>query len=194
VKRRAALGLAILLATISIGGQPAHADFRICNDASLPVEATFGFFDKERGWIGRGWLVLNVGQCKNAINGELWNRYYYWYAWAQDKNQMEHRWTGDTPFCIKFGGYKIEQAQYGGRSEAECGSAGLLVRNHRRVDVNGAKDYTLRITGLGGDEPGAGAASVAPPPQNQPSPPSPSPVTPGGGGGSAACQRYPNLC
>ena len=77
---RTVLGLAILLAAISIGAHPADAGFRICNTASFNLNVAVVYHDQPRGWTSQGWWQVEGGQCKDLLQGDLKAGYYYYYG------------------------------------------------------------------------------------------------------------------
>jgi uncharacterized membrane protein len=205
----------VLLVAISTGAQRAEAGLRFCNEANFKFNVAVGYIDREKGWVGEGWWVLEGGECKEAIKAQLSNRYYYFHAWGREPGQTVVKYNGETPFCIESKKFTLFQAAYGKDTQEECSKAGLRSEKFLKIDVNGKTDHTINLRGPD-TPPGANAApaprpaqppavagggNVQPPP-NQPPPNQPRPnqqpaapsTAPGGGGSQTACQRFPNLC
>ena len=207
MRHRATLGLAILLAAIAIGGQRAHAGFQVCNDANLQINVAIGYVDQQQKWIGQGWWPIDPGKCQEILNGDLTNRYYYFYATGNDGGKTR-RWSGEVPFCIQPEPFTLDQAQYGKNTEEDCAKAGLRFAKFRKVDVHGQKNHTHRLKlqeAPASNQPVAGAGSD-PSPQRQPQfqppapqfqapaaqaqPPAPPPQRPVAGGGNMQQRPY----
>ena len=196
MRHRATLGLAILLAAISIGVQRAHAGFQVCNEANLRVSVAIGYVNQQQRWIAEGWWAIDAGQCKEVINGDLSNRYYYFYATGNDGEKVR-RWSGETSFCIQLEKFTLDQAQYGKNTEEDCAKAGLRFAKFRKVDVHGQKNHTHRLKlqeAPASNQPVAGAGSdpspQRQPPAPQPQPPAPPPQRPVAGGGNIQQPPY----
>jgi uncharacterized membrane protein len=196
MRHRIAFGLAALLAAFSTGTHQAHAGLHFCNASNVRISVAIGFTDSARGPVGQGWWVINAGECQEAITGALDSRYYYFYAMTPD-GPSKKTYSGDTPFCLQSVRFKLNEAQYGKDSEADCTKAGLEFAKFVKVDVGNSKDHTIKFVG---DDPQGGNASptppVAPPSGLSPRPPiawPPRPPAPAPVAGTA-CQRYPNLC
>jgi uncharacterized membrane protein len=187
--------LIVFLTAISIGAQRAQAGLRFCNQANFKFNVAVGYIDREKGWVGKGWSVIEGGQCKDAIPTPLDNRYNYFYASGRGPDQALVKYSGETPFCIQSKKFLLYQAEYGKDTQEECSKAGLQSEMFQKIDVNGKPNFTINLRG-GSDPPQGASAGPAPkpgqPPPNQP-PAGPS-GTPGAGGKGTACERYPNLC
>ena len=168
MKHRTALGLVVLLAAISTGAEPAQAGLKVCNQADFKLSVAVGYVDREKGWVGKGWLTLESGQCKDAIKARLDNRYYYFHARGRGPDGKVVKFGGETPFCIQSQKFLLYQAEYGKDTEEECSKAGLRSEMFQKVDVNKQPDYTINL-GLPANPQGAstgpataGPASTAP--------------------------------
>jgi uncharacterized membrane protein len=181
VTQRAALWLAIVLTAISVGGQPANAGFRVCNQTDKRINVAFGFVDREHGWTAQGWWVMDGGECKVVHRADLDNRYYYLFA-----RGGRNAWAGDVPFCIEKKKFRLFQAQYGKNTPDDCAKAGLEFAQFFKVDVSGAKDYTqtIAINTAGAPTSIAGAPPNAPSANGNPEQPYRPPVA------TAAPQPY----
>lgn len=177
MRYRGLLGLAVLLASISAGAHHAQAGLRFCNQANFKFSVAVGYVDREKGWVGKGWTVINSGQCKDAITTPLNNRYYYFFAEGRAADREMIRYGGETPFCIQYTKFLLYQSQYGKNSQEECSKAGLLSQAFQKIDVSGKQDFIVNLRGPDGAAQAPGAATAprpyspppnAGPPQTQP--------------------------
>jgi uncharacterized membrane protein len=176
------LGLAIALATISIGAQRAQAGFQVCNETNFKISVAIGYVSQQQTWIAEGWWPIEGGKCHEILKGDLTNRYYYFYANGRDGDKMR-RWSGDTSFCIQMEKFTLDQAQYGKNTEEDCTKAGLRFAKFRKVDVRGQKSHTHRLKlhdapEAASNQPGAGAPGPGLAPQLQPNVPQMQPAGP----------------
>jgi uncharacterized membrane protein len=194
VRQRTAFGLIILLAAMCCGMQQAEAGLKFCNLGNFKFVVATGYVDREKGWVARGWLQLEAGDCKDAIKAPLDNRYYYFHAAGRAPDQSLVKYSGETPFCVQSQKFELYQATYGKSSKEECGKDGLRSEMFMKIDVNNKPDWTVNLgTPANGAAAGAGAATGGPvqPPPNQPLPGNAGPPitparpTPGPNGGYA---------
>jgi uncharacterized membrane protein len=171
VRHRASLGLAIVLAAISIGAQPAVAGFHVCNESSLRVDVAVGYVDQASGgWVSEGWWLITANQCREIITSDLNNRYYYFYATGTDGDKIRTKWSGETSFCIQREKFTLHQAEYGQDTEADCAKAGLRSAKFKVVDVHGSKNHTVKLhasNSPSNNQPVAGNVSGSSSPQLQ---------------------------
>lgn len=178
MRRRTAFRLIILLAAMCCGMQRAEAGLKFCNLGSFKFVVAVGYVDREKGWVARGWVQLEAGDCKDAIKAPLDNRYYYFHAAGRAPDQSLVKYSGETPFCVQSQKFELYQASYGKSSKEECGKDGLRSEMFMKIDVNNKPDWTVNLgspasgaaaTGPAGPPPGPTGAPVQPPP-NQPLP------------------------
>jgi uncharacterized membrane protein len=209
VRQWTAFGSIVLLAAMCCGTQQAEAALKFCNLGNFKFVVATGYVDREKGWVARGWLQLEAGDCKDAIKAPLDNRYYYFHAAGRAPDQSLVKYSGETPFCVQSQKFELYQATYGKSSKEECGKDGLRSEMFMKIDVNNKPDWTINLgspangaaAGAGPATPPAGlppAATGGPvqPPPNQPlpgnaGPPTLPPRPPSGPNGGYA-QQPPN--
>lgn len=131
--RQRAFAVAALL--IGIGGTPALADFRLCNNTSSRVGVAIGYKDKE-GWTTEGWWNLPARSCDTLLKGALVARFYYVYAIDYDRGG---EWSGKAFMCTREKEFTI-------RGIEDC-----LARGHDRtgffeVDTSEQRSWTVQLT------------------------------------------------
>jgi uncharacterized membrane protein len=172
VRNRTAFGLIMLLTGISAGAPQAQAGLRICNQGNIKYRTAVGYVDRQKGWVARGWMSLEPGECKDALSFRLDNRYYYYYAVGREENS-HIKITGDNAFCIESRKFKIYQADYGKSTPDDCAKDGLRSEKFKKVDVQGKPEFTINLGGP--DQPAPGGEPTPAPPQspvaNVPPPP-----------------------
>jgi uncharacterized membrane protein len=185
---------------VAFSAERADARFRVCNQSGDRQSIAFGYVDRARGWVAKGWWVINTNQCTNIYEPDLDNRYYYILV---EPTAGGPAWKGGkVPFCIEDKSFLLYQAEYGKNTPEDCAKAGLRSAQFVSVDVGaGEKNHVFTLSGSTPPRPPQPPVAVAPPPAPQPSPPpvavappAQPPAGPGGGPGGTACQRYPNLC
>lgn len=174
MRYRELLGLTVLLASVPAGAHQAQAGLRFCNQASFKFNVAVGYVDREKGWVGKGWTVIEGGQCKDAIRTPLNNRYYYFFAEGRAPDRDMVRYSGETPFCIQYAKFLLYQSQYGKNTQDECSKAGLMSQMFQKLDVSGKPDFTVNLRGPDGPSQGPSAAPASrpytPPPSAGPAP------------------------
>lgn len=133
--RRAGLAaIAAAGALFAISG-PAHADLRLCNNASTRVSVALSYTDGKR-WITEGWWNLKPSACETLLRGALAAQYYYVYA----MDERGGEWKGKSFMCTRDREFRIE------------GRHNCLVRGHDRtgffeIDTGkDAKNWTVQLT------------------------------------------------
>lgn len=208
---RSVFGSIIVLTAICTGAQTAEAGLKFCNQGNFKFTVAFGYIDREKGWVAKGWAAIEGGECKNALTTPLDNRYYYFYAVGRGPDQSLVKYSGETAFCVQQTRFVLYQAEYGKSSPEECAKGGLRSEKFMKIDVKGSPDYTVNL-GSPPQNAGPGAPPASPPATAAPYPPGPSAApppsvatgqpqanqppapAPSGGASSPSCQRYPNLC
>jgi uncharacterized membrane protein len=179
VRNRTLLGLIMLLTGISGGAQQAEAGLRFCNQSTMNFKTAVGYVDRQKGWVARGWLSIDPGQCKDALQFPLDNRYYYYYAIGRSSDNARVRYTGENSFCIESRKFSIYQSDYGKSAPDDCARDGLRSEKFKKIDVQGKPEFTVNLGGPdnppteGGDPtagPGRPPVAVVPPPAAQPQP------------------------
>src|SRR3954465_13042782 len=85
------------LVLLCLGGSPAAADFRLCNNTASRVGIALGYKDAE-GWTTEGWWNVSSRTCETLLRGTLVARYYYIYALDYDRGG---EWSGQAFMCSR---------------------------------------------------------------------------------------------
>ena len=60
---------------------PCLAELQFCNRTDGRIYSAFGYLDQRDGWMSRGWMVLEAGECKANVRSPLLDRLYYAFAY-----------------------------------------------------------------------------------------------------------------
>ena len=166
MRNRTVFGLTMLLAGLSGGAHEAQAGLRFCNQGNIRLSTAVGYVDRQKGWVAKGWIHIDPGECKDALRFKLDNRFYYYYANGRDENSRI-KITGENSFCIESRKFTIYQSDYGKSTPEECVKDGLRSVKFKKVDVQGKPEFTVN---MGGPEnaPAAGADPTPAPPDQPP--------------------------
>src|ERR1700678_3249610 len=134
VRQQKVFGLVILLTGILINAHQAEAGLRFCNQGTFKLTTAVGYVDRRKGWVAKGWLSLEPGECKDALRFRLDNRYYYYHAVGHDEG-AHVRYDGEHPFCIESRHFTVYQANYGKSTDEECAKDGLRSAKFLKIDV-----------------------------------------------------------
>lgn len=136
---RSILALAIRLMPLLVGvagfAAPAHAEFKVCNKASLKARVAIGHFDGTN-WTSLGWWTIAPKSCAGLIPGPLDARYYYLYA----TDGAAGTWEGRTHFCV------TPSAKFSIPGRADCDKRGFDRRGFFEVDTGGSPDWTQTLS------------------------------------------------
>jgi uncharacterized membrane protein len=146
VRHRTVFGLIILLSAIFTGAHQAQAGLRFCNQGTFKFRTAVGYVDRQKGWVAKGWLSVEPGECKDALGFRLDNRFYYYFAAGRDDNSLV-KYTGGNSFCIETRRFQIYQANYGKGTPEECAKDGLRSEKFRKIDVQGKPEFTVNLGG-----------------------------------------------
>jgi uncharacterized membrane protein len=162
VRNRTVFGLTMLLAGFLGGAHEAQAGLQFCNQGKIKLSAAVGYVDRKKGWVAKGWIHIEPGECKDALRFPLDNRFYYYYASGRDEDSRI-KITGENSFCIESRTFTIYQSDYGKSTPEECVKDGLRSVKFKKVDVQGKPEFTVN---MGGPEiaPAAGADPAPSPP------------------------------
>jgi uncharacterized membrane protein len=174
VRQQKVFGLVILLTGILINAHQAEAGLRFCNQGTFKLTTAVGYVDRRKGWVAKGWLSLEPGECKDALRFRLDNRYYYYHAVGHDEG-AHVRYDGEHPFCIESRHFTVYQANYGKSTDEECAKDGLRSAKFLKIDVEGKPEFTVNLGGPDNPPPGGKEApnqppAAAPPPSVQQEP------------------------
>jgi len=129
------LKLASILFALTAFGGAAHADFRLCNNATTRVSVSLSYTDGS-GWVTEGWWNLKSGGCEVLLRGALAAQFYYVYA----MDERGGEWKGKAFMCTRDREFRIE------------GRENCLVRGFDRtgffeIDTGkDAKNWTVQLT------------------------------------------------
>ena len=132
---RLGLAAAAGLSMFASGGTPAHADFRLCNNASSRVSVSIAYTDGQ-SWATEGWWNMKTGSCEILLRGPLAAEFYYVYA----MDERGGEWKGKAFMCTRDREFRIE------------GRDNCLVRGYDRtgffeIDTGkNAKNWTVQLT------------------------------------------------
>ena len=161
-----AVGGALLLAVL---GQPAMADFRLCNNTGSRVGVALGYKDAE-GWTTEGWWNISARTCDTLLRGALVARYYYIYAVDYDRGG---EWSGHAFMCSREKEFTI-------RGTENCLARGYDRTGYFEVDTIEQRSWTVQLTDSAEQVPDRPLPQRTPGPSR---PPSMAPTTPPTGGG-----------
>jgi uncharacterized membrane protein len=123
------------LLVISLAGT-AHADFQVCSSAdsnqSIFVSASY-VRDGER-WTD-GWVMIQPGECRPVVRGDLQQREYYLYA------------VNVRDECILSGGHRccIDSSNFSIRGAQDCQQRGYTEVGFRRIRTDGSPNFRYEI-------------------------------------------------
>ena len=132
--RRTFLPLLALAAGLALPGA-AHADFRLCNNASSRVSVAIAYTNGKT-WVSEGWWNLKSNACEVLLRGNLAAQYYYIYA----MDERGGEWKGKSYMCTRDREFHID------------GRENCLVRGYDRtgffeIDTGrDAKNWTVQLT------------------------------------------------
>jgi uncharacterized membrane protein len=133
--RPAALVLATVSAVLLVASVPAVADLKLCNTTTSRIGVAIGYQDPS-GWATEGWWTLAAQTCETLYKGPLTSRYWYVHAIDYDRGG---EWAGQSFMCTKEKAFTI-------RGVKDCSERGARRTGFFEVDVQGASDWTIRLT------------------------------------------------
>jgi uncharacterized membrane protein len=138
-KRRVLRTLLAALPALFIGlmalSEPAHADFRLCNNTGSRVGVAIGYKDAE-GWTTEGWWNISARSCDTLLRGALVARYYYIYAVDYDRGG---EWSGHAFMCSREKEFTI-------RGTENCLARGYDRTGYFEVDTQEQRSWTVQLT------------------------------------------------
>ena len=137
MRRVLALAIRALPLLVGVAGftTPAHANFNVCNKASLKAKVAIGHFDGTN-WSSLGWWTIDPKACTSLLTGPLDARYYYLYA----TDGAAGIWEGKTNFCV------APDKRFRSMGRASCAKRGFDKRGFFEVDTGGAPDWTQTLS------------------------------------------------
>ena len=115
-------------------GQPASAQFAVCNQTLDVMNVAVGFFDVS-AFSTEGWWTIGPNQCANVIPDRLTARYIY--VFAQDAFGKAIV-VGDKTMCVAPDRFRIV-------GELNCLLRGYLAAPFQEIDTVQTERWTLFI-------------------------------------------------
>jgi len=138
----ATLALAVIFPGITAAAQDGGKKdgWSLCNKTSYIIEAAIGV-PEEKDITVEGWLKLQPGECKVAVEAPLEPKYHFLYARTSSAHRGGAReWGGKTELCIDpTGSFTLE-------NPPECAPMGLEARGFRAVEVTSKVRWTTDFT------------------------------------------------
>ena len=132
--RRTIVPLLALAACLALPGA-AHADFRLCNNATSRVSVAIAYTNGKT-WVSEGWWNLKSNACEVLLRGNLAAQYYYIYA----MDERGGEWKGKSYMCTRDREFHID-----GREN--CLVRGFDSTGFFEIDTGkDAKNWTVQLT------------------------------------------------
>jgi uncharacterized membrane protein len=131
-------GLGALSGLIVLAGAtPALAGLEICNRGDRgSVRVAIAYPTGGKNWKTEGWLTLKDGECSTVLDGNLGNRYYYYFA----TTEQGYAWKGNARFCVSNRQFAFINAAQ------ECQGLNSYWENFRELDTGRhSTDYRLNL-------------------------------------------------
>jgi uncharacterized membrane protein len=125
----------LLAAATALGVQPAHADFRLCNNTSNRIGIAVGYKENE-SWTTEGWWNLAARSCETVLRGSLVARFYYIYAVDYDRGG---EWSGQAFMCTREKEFTIKGTE-------DCLARGFDRTGFFEVDTGDQPSWTVQLT------------------------------------------------
>ena len=116
----------------------------MCNKTDYLVWAATGIV-REDNFESRGWHRIGAKDCAQVINGNLDDKYYFYYAEAvTDTGRQAVRagrpvfWQGDFTMCTKSTRFVINNRE-------DCQARGLDATKFRRIDTGTARKWRVNL-------------------------------------------------
>lgn len=116
----------------------------MCNKTDYLVWAATGIV-REDSFESRGWHRIDAKDCAQVINGNLDDKYYFYYAEAvTDTGRQAVRagrpvlWQGDFTMCTKSTRFVIINRE-------DCQARGLDAAKFRRIDTGTARKWRVNL-------------------------------------------------
>jgi uncharacterized membrane protein len=115
--------------------EPAHADFRLCNNTSSRVGIAVGYKENET-WTTEGWWNIAARSCETILRGGLVARFYYIYAVDYDRGG---EWSGQAYMCSREKEFTIKGTE-------DCLARGFDRTGYFEVDTGDQPSWTVQLT------------------------------------------------
>jgi uncharacterized membrane protein len=134
------------IASLLLWPVPGKADFHICNLTTSPAEIAFGYYEPEGGWSSRGWMKLQLGECKIALRGPLQYSTYYIYGHNEDGREFIGPSSQNGGFfCIQKPKFELHSNALTNGQGLACEASGLRAVRFLEVKVTD-QDYTYTLS------------------------------------------------
>jgi uncharacterized membrane protein len=141
----------VVFMTLGTSADPAHADFRLCNNTASRVGVAIGYKDND-GWTTEGWWNLPSRKCETLLRGQLVARYYYVYAVDYDRGG---EWSGRAYMCTRDKEFIV-------RGTENCLARGFDRTGFFEVDTGEQRSWTVQLTEAA-QTPGRQRSPILPP-------------------------------
>jgi uncharacterized membrane protein len=115
--------------------EPAHADFRLCNNTASRIGIAVGYKENE-SWTTEGWWNIAPRACETVLRGGLIARFYYIYAVDYDRGG---EWSGQAYMCSKEKEFTIKGTD-------DCLARGFDRTGYFEVDTGDQPAWTVQLT------------------------------------------------
>ena len=115
----------------------AVAELEFCNESHTTVHIAIGYSENDT-WISQGWWLADAGDCVVAVEGDLRQRYYYYYADATDQDYTFDDSDTVYSFCIQAPAFTI----YG---DTDCEGRGYSTEDFNELDTGDSLGFTLTL-------------------------------------------------
>ncbi|MHA1547098.1 MAG: DUF1036 domain-containing protein [Alphaproteobacteria bacterium] len=136
----------VYLALVSeLRAKQAGVGLQICNETRFLIWTALGIPEKGKA-VARGWYKVGAGECVRPHKKSLDGTFIYSFGEAIDDNgpiisadNIPLIWDGDTLLCTKSTRFNITD-------HTNCEAKGLNATRFRRIELGGAKSWTIRYT------------------------------------------------
>lgn len=123
----------------------AGVGLQICNETRFLIWTALGIPENGRT-TARGWYKVGAGECVRPHKKPLDGSFIYSFGEAVDENgpiisadNIPLIWDGDTVLCTKSTRFNLTENN-------NCEAKGLNPTRFRRIELGGAKSWTIRYT------------------------------------------------
>jgi uncharacterized membrane protein len=143
--RSGLLAVVAFIAGALLWPTPSKADFRVCNFSAANTDVAFGYYEPQDGWSSRGWMKLQVGECKTALHGALRNGTYYVYGHSEDGRVFAGPSSQSGGFfCIQKPRFELRSNAFKTGEALDCEAGGMKAARFLAVSVTSPEfTYTL---------------------------------------------------
>jgi uncharacterized membrane protein len=114
----------------------ADQGLNVCNNHTGKIRFAIGYKDTA-DWVSQGWWTLAIGECANALAGELKQRYLYLYAEDLEKGGG---WGGKAMLCVQDTKFTI-------KDYIDCERHGNKSVGFFEVDTGNVTSWKVTLSG-----------------------------------------------